>query len=155
MGKNHIEVIENKISKNIEVLYMVRHLLDFKNFLKNVYINYVNVAWPSTFNSRLHEILKKQKHAARITFHANTFSHSRQLLREMEVLNVYQANIIQTLKFMYKTKYGIFLDKFRVVDRRHATKFSQKSFYYIASSCKTTNFATTRRGLTIWNSFLS
>ena len=29
--KNHIEVVENKISKNIIVLYRASHLLDFKN----------------------------------------------------------------------------------------------------------------------------
>ena len=32
--KNHIEVVENKISKNTGVLYMASHLLDFKNLLK-------------------------------------------------------------------------------------------------------------------------
>ena len=32
--KNHIKVIENKISKNIGVLYRASHLLDFKNLLK-------------------------------------------------------------------------------------------------------------------------
>ena len=36
--KNHIEVIENKISKNIEVLYRASHLLDFKNLLKIYFI---------------------------------------------------------------------------------------------------------------------
>ena len=29
--KNHIEVVENKISKNIGVLYLANHLLNFKN----------------------------------------------------------------------------------------------------------------------------
>ena len=29
--ESHIEVVENKISKNIGVLYMTSHLLDFKN----------------------------------------------------------------------------------------------------------------------------
>ena len=49
--KNHIEVIENKFSKNIVVLYTARHLLDFKNLLKisfsfiHVYISYANIAW--------------------------------------------------------------------------------------------------------------
>ena len=32
--KNYIEVVENKIFKNIGVLYRARHLLDFKNILK-------------------------------------------------------------------------------------------------------------------------
>ena len=123
--KNHIEVVENKISKNIGVLYRASHLLDFKNLkiyfsFIHIYISYANIAWVSTFKTILQGILKKQKHAARITFHANRFDHSRPLLKEMNALNVYQINLIQTLKFMHKTKYGInpriFLPKFCEVD---------------------------------------
>ena len=78
--KNHIGVVENKISKNIGAFYRASHLLDFKNLLKiyfsfiHIYISYVNIAWAKT---KLQGILKKQKHAARITFHANRFDHSR------------------------------------------------------------------------------
>ena len=163
--KNHIEVVENKISKNIAVLYRASHLLDFKNLLKiyfsfiHIYISYANIAWASTFKTKLHGILKKQKHAARITFHANRFDHSRPLLKEMKALNVYQINLIQTLKFMHKTKYGInpriFLPKFREVDHQYPTRFSQNSFYYKRSACKTTSFAITFRCPTIWNNFLT
>ena len=66
--KIHIEVVENKISKNIGVLYRARHLLDFKNLLKiyfsfiHIYISYANIAWASTFKTKLQGILKKQKH---------------------------------------------------------------------------------------------
>ena len=75
--KNHIEVVENKISKNIGVLYRASHLLDFKNILIvyfsfiHIYISYANITLASNFKTKLQEILKKQKHAARITFHAN------------------------------------------------------------------------------------
>ena len=123
--KNYIEVVENKISKNIGVLYRASHLLDFKNLLKiyfsfiHIYISYTNIAWASTFKTKRQGILKKQKHAARITFNTNRFDHSRPLLKEMKALNVYQINLIQTLKFVHKTKYGInpgiFLPKFREV----------------------------------------
>ena len=84
--KNHIEVMQNKIPKNIEVLYRASRLLNFKNLRKiyfsfiHIYINYVNIAWTSTFETKLQAILKKQKHAARTIFHAN----------EMKALNVYQ-----------------------------------------------------------------
>ena len=107
-----MEVVENKISKNIGVLYRASYLLDFKNFLKiyfsfiHIYISYANIASASTFKTKLQGILKKQKHAARITFHANRFDHSRLLLKEMKALNVYQINLIQTLKSMHKTKCG-------------------------------------------------
>ena len=47
----------------------------------------------------------------------------------MKALNVYQINLIQTLKFMYKTKYGknprTFLPKFREVDHQYPARFSQ------------------------------
>ena len=103
--KSHIEVVENKISKNIGILYRASHLLDFKNLLKiyfsfiHIYISYANITWASTFKTELQGILKKQKHAARITFHANRFDHSRPLLKEMKALNIYQINLIQALKF--------------------------------------------------------
>ena len=158
--KNHIEVVENKISKNIGVLYRACHLLDFKNLpFIQIYISYANIAWASTFKTKLQGILKKQKHAARITSHADRFDHSRPLLKEMKALNVYLINLIQTLKFMHKTKYGInpriFLPKFRVVDHLYPTRFSQNSFYYKISACKTTSFAVTLCGPTIWNNLLS
>ena len=77
----------------------------------------------------------------------------------MKALNVYQINLIQTLKSMHKTKYGInlriFLPKFREVDYQYPTRFSQNSFYYKRSACKTTSFTITLRGPTIWNNFLS
>ena len=116
-------------------------------------------AWASNFKTKLQGILKKQKHATRITFHANKFDHSRPLLKVMKALNVYQINLILTLKVMHETKYGInpriFLPKFREVDPQYPTRFSQNSFYYKKSACKTTSFAITLCGPSLWNSFLS
>ena len=37
--KNHIEVVENEISKNNGVLYRARHLLHFKNFLNFFFLH--------------------------------------------------------------------------------------------------------------------
>ena len=89
----------------------------------------------------------KQKHAARITFHANRLDHARPLLKEMKGLNVSQINLIQTQKFMPKTKYGknprIFLLKFCEVDHQYPTRFSKNSFCYKRSARKTTSFAIT------------
>ena len=100
--KNHIEAVENfyNISKNIGALYGASHLFDFKNLLEiyfvfiHIYISNANIAWVSTFKTKLQGILKKQKHAAQMTFHANRFDHSRALLKEMKALNVYQINLI-------------------------------------------------------------
>ena len=60
---------------------------------------------------------------------------------------------------MHKTKYGtnprIFLPKFCEVDCQYPKRFSQNSFYYKRSACKTTSFAVTLRGPTICNNFSS
>ena len=73
------------------------------------------------------------------------FEHSRPFWKEMKALNVYQINLIRTLKLMHKTKYGvnlrIFLPKFCEVDHQYPTRFSQNSLYYKRSACKTTSFA--------------
>ena len=62
--KNHIEVVENKISKNIGVLYRASHLLDFKNLkiyfsFIHIYISYANIASASTFKTKLQGIFRK------------------------------------------------------------------------------------------------
>ena len=63
----------------------------------------------------------------------------------MKALNVYQINIIQTLKLMQKTELNprIFLHNFREVDNQHPTRFSHDRLYYKKSVCKTTSFAVT------------
>ena len=81
------------------------------------------------------------------------------IIESDESFNVYQIDLLQTLKFMHKTKYGInpriFIPKFREVNHQYPTRFSQKSIYHKRSACKTTSFAITLLGPTIWNSFLS
>ena len=99
--KNHTDVVKNKIFKYIGVLYRASHLLDFQNVLKiffsfiDIYISYANIVWASTFKTKLQGILKKQKHAAQITFHVNRLDHAKPSLKEMKALNVYQINLIQ------------------------------------------------------------
>ena len=81
------------------------------------------------------------------------------IIKRDESFECVLINLNQTLKFMHKTKYGInpwiFLPKFREVDHQYPTWFSQNSFYYKRSACKTTISTITLRGPTIWNSFLN
>ena len=49
--KNHIEVVENKIPKNIGVLYRASYLLDFKNLLKNIFLKKIFL-----LHSHLHQL---------------------------------------------------------------------------------------------------
>ena len=108
--KNHIEILENKIAKNIGVLFKASKLLNTR-CLKDIYfalihsyINYANITWGSSFKTGLKKILSKQKQAARIIFHKDRLTHARPLLKQLKALNVYQINLHQISSFMYQVK---------------------------------------------------
>ena len=160
----HIELVENKISKNIGILYRASHYLDKKS-LKSIYfsfihnyVNYCNIAWASTSRTKLDKILKKQKHAVRIIYNKDKFKHSEPLMRDMNSLNVYQISIFQILKFMYKSKHNlkprVFDNTFTEIYHGYSTRFSRSNFKLPKTITKTTSFAISSRGPKIWNNYL-
>ncbi|MBY0580860.1 MAG: reverse transcriptase family protein [Rickettsiales bacterium] len=162
--KDHINLIENKISKSIGIMYKTRHMLD-KNCLKLIYysfihsyINYCNIAWASTYPSKLTRILNKQKHASRLILNANKYTSANPLLRKLGVLNVYQLNIYSILLFMFRFKYrmlpNIFEDLFFIINHKYQTKHSLHNYQVPKTSLKQSNFSITYRGPHLWNSFL-
>ena len=161
--KNHIGVIENKIFKIVGDIYRASHLLDFKHLLKIyfffIYINYANIEWSSTFKTKLHGVLKKEKTCCTNNLSYKRFDHSKPLLKEMKALNFYQINIIQSLKIMQKTVYEtncwLFLHQFREIDHQYPTRFFQNSWHYENPACKITSSAMVFCGSTLSNSFLS
>ena len=65
--KDHIKIVENKLAKNIGLLYRVHQYLN-QSSLKTVYFSYIhsylnhaNVAWASTYPTNLKRIHLKQK----------------------------------------------------------------------------------------------
>ena len=57
--KDHIRTVENKIAKNIGLLYRTKQLLN-TNSIKSIYfsyihtyLNYANIAWASTQKTKL------------------------------------------------------------------------------------------------------
>ena len=70
--RDNIHTVENKIAKNIGLLYQGKHYLD-DNCLKQIYfayihayLNYANIVWASTHKTKLKKVKSKQKHALRI-----------------------------------------------------------------------------------------
>ena len=162
--RNHIEVIENKIAKNVGILFKASKLLNF-TCLKNIYfalihsyINYANIVWASSCRTGLKKIFLKQKQAMRIIFHQDSLSHARPLMKELKALNVYQINVYQIISFMYKVKRGsipkIFNNNFSSVDHSYSTRFSLNSFQ-LPRSLKTSKFSIILRGPKLWNNFLT
>ena len=104
----YIRTVETKLAKNIGLLYRAKPLLEEKS-IKSIYfayihsyLNYANIAWASTYRTKLKTIHFYQKHAVRIVFNEDKIILSRPLLRSLNALNIYQINLYQHLAFMYK-----------------------------------------------------
>ena len=108
--KEHIKYNENKIAKNLKLLYKAKHYLNKRSLLVlyyyfiHTYINYGNIALRSTKRTNLKKINSLQKHAIRIRHCKDRFAHARELFRENKILNVFQLNIFHKLVFMHKIK---------------------------------------------------
>ena len=59
------------------------------------HLNYENIAWTSTYQSKLEGLYRHQKHAARIINFKDRFTHAQPLLHEMKALNIFQINFFQ------------------------------------------------------------
>ena len=133
----HIKTIGKKLAKNIDLLYKARVLLD-KESLKTIYcsyihsyLNYANIAWASTYFTKLKPIHYQQKQAARIVFGEDRLTHSRPRLQSLNALNIYQINIYQNANFMYKFKHSQTPNIFNVFekpDHKYPTQFSEINY---------------------------
>ena len=83
--KEHIKHIENKIAKNIGILYKAKPYLNKGSLLSlyfsyiHTYLNYANVAWGSTGRTSLKKLNSQQKHAIRIVMNKAKYDHTKEL----------------------------------------------------------------------------
>ena len=83
--RDHIHTVENRIAKNIGLLYQGKHYLDDNCFNQiyfpyiHAYLNYANIAWASTHKIKPKKVQRKQKHALRIIFNQYKTSPSDSL----------------------------------------------------------------------------
>ena len=83
---------------------------------------------------------------------------SRFLMKELNILNVYQTNILQHLLFMFRVKnsktFRVFNQLFSLIDHLYPTRFFvavlKRDF-----NLKLTRFPIVFRGPTIWNNFFT
>ena len=101
--KTHIELVENKTSKRVGILFKASCYLNSKS-LRSIcfafvhpYINYANISWASINKIFFKIILGKQKQAAKLMSSDDISILSRLLIKELNILNVYQINILQHL----------------------------------------------------------
>ena len=136
--KTHIQLIENKVSKNVGVLCKKSKLINSKClriisfFFIHSYINYANITWASINKTKLKKLFGKQKQVACIIFNQDRFTHARPLPKTLNALNVYQINLLPVLLFMHKIKTNspsrIFIRQFQTMNHKCATPYSRNNF---------------------------
>jgi hypothetical protein len=163
--REHINVIENKISKNIGILYKAKQFLN-QSCLKFIYfsfihcyLNYANIAWCSTNVRKLSKLLCKQKHAIRIITNENRFSHTKILFSKLNILNIFKLNLCHVLIFMFKLdkKLAPFLfnSLFKKINYINSTRFSNNNYAQSKTYYSATKYSITNRGPKLWNILLN
>ena len=92
-------------------------------------------------------------------FNQSNTSPTEPLFLSLNVVNLYQVNIFQSVQFMHKIKSQnvphIFLKLFDVPCHVYPTNFSLINFSVPRTFLKTTQFAISAKGPLLWNNFLS
>ena len=163
--EKHIKTVENKISKNLGILYKAKPFLNINSLKQlyfafiNSYLNYCNIVWASTYITKLKKLYCKQKHACRIIFNEDRFTSIGHRLKEIGALNIYQLNIYQNLCFMHKIKNEegpmIFHDQFSKIQHKYSTRYSKNAFNIPKANLNQKRFSIKYRGPYIWNNALN
>ena len=107
--KDHINVIENKLSKNLGLLHKAKQFLNAKamkslyfSFI-NSYLTYGNVVSCRNSTNKTKKLFSKQKQAIKIIpmvdIHANLNSDEK--MKHLDILNIYKLNLYQILNIMF------------------------------------------------------
>lgn len=163
--KTHIENIGTKISKSIGILYKSRHILHkqhlnmlYFSFIRS-YLNYVNMAWASTYKTKLASLYRYQTHAVRVINFKDRFTHAKPLLESINALTVYEINIFQILCLMNKCQNqaapSAFNDLFVLKPQSSYSLPSNNVLLEPFSRTKLSQFCISFRGPHLWNKFIS
>ena len=106
--KDHIKYTENKIAKNIGILYRSKPYLNNKCLFSLYYsyihshISYANITMANTYFSNLKKVNSQQKHSVGIIYNKMKYESVRELLISLKILNVYQINILNNAPFIHR-----------------------------------------------------
>ena len=160
----HIQILENRFSKKIGLLYRAKPDLD-KNTMTSVhfsffhsYLNYGNINWASTTKSKLRKFASQQTQAVNaIPKNDNQeITNSRKFMEENGILIVCKLNLYQVLNLMFRvhnqTIPKSFQTKFQYIEHKYETRQSKNGFVIPKRNRRITRFAISSRGPQIWNS---
>ena len=124
---DHINTLENKLSKNLGFLYKAKPFLNAKTMkclyfsLSHSYLTYGNIAWCSTSMTKLKKIFSKQKQAISMTPLDYKNLKSKEMMDRLGILNVFKLNVYDTVNLIFRVKNNTipeaFRTKFQIVKR--------------------------------------
>lgn len=157
---DHIRLVETKIARNIGAIAKARKYLTrtaarslYFSFV-HPYISYGNMVWASTYKSKLSKIFTLQKRAVRIISYANRLTHSRPLMVQQKLLNVYELNIYKTLTFVFRHRHNllpnVFAPYLKQIEHRYKSRMSKLGYVEKRLTGKS-RFSISCRGPYLWN----
>ena len=110
----HIDIVTNKVSKNIGIIAKARHLLPqhltrtLYLTLVDPYVSYCNLVWSlSHATTKLDRIYKLQKKFCRLITFSNFTAPSRPLFQHLSILSVYDKYKYQLLIHVFKSSHNL------------------------------------------------
>ena len=106
--KPHIHKISCLISRNIGILYKLKHifprhiLLSLYNSLILPHLNYCSIVWASTYPTYVNQLFILQKRAIRFIANKNFRDHTFSLFHDLGILSVFDIYKYQLGIFMYR-----------------------------------------------------
>ena len=160
--KNHIDHVNNKVSKCIGILYKLRHALT-KRWLINLYnalilphLNYCNIVWGSVCPSVMSRLFITQKRALKIAMNLPRRTATVHVFEMAKVIKVTDINKIHMAIFMFKYIQGLlpsgFTNKFASSSQIHSYCIRDPLLFRLPV-CRTQHFKTSAayRGPYVWN----
>ena len=163
----HIKLVNNKVLKSIGIIRKIRDFIsqEVLNILYysliHPHLSYGNIVWASTYPSNLQKLLIAQKKFVRLATFSNYLSPSAPLFKNLQIMSVYDINILQSCVFTYKyIQLSHLLPKsfhefFTVNSQVHSYNTRQTDKLH-PPFCRTTHtqFSFAHRGSILWNSHL-
>ena len=126
---DHINIVRNKIAKNVSVMNRVKHVLTSSALyslyctLVMPYLTYCCEVWGNNYKTRIHSLFILQKRAIRICLNTDYKCHTKPLFYQLRSLNVFDTIDFNSLVFMYKAFHNLLptslLSYFKKVNDRH------------------------------------
>ena len=161
--KEHIDVINSKISKSIAIIYKASKILKTASLytlycsLFLPYLNYCAENWGNTYESNFSKLFLKQKRVIRIISKAEFRDHTNPLFKNLKILKLNDLIKLRSAIFMYKANKNTLptnlqsMFKENTVNKNYNFRNKQEYFHkYVRTKQK--QMCLSVLGIKLWNS---